>query len=70
MDTEHLTTANENDKQIIPLKDDDNNILSGDNKVDVGIKPDVKDNNTKVQICSCSFKLVFNCFSKKNSDDH
>ena len=46
-------------------KDDDVNVLSGDNKVDVDIEPDVKSNDVYLQLCSCS--LVFNCFSN-NSD--
>ena len=47
-------------------KDDDVNVLSGDNKVDVEIEPDVKGNSTYIQICSCS--LIFNCFTRgKNS---
>ena len=46
-------------------KDDDVNVLSGDNKVDVEIEPDVKGNYTYVQICSCS--LILNCFRGSNS---
>jgi len=50
--------------------DDDVNVLSGDNKIDVGIKPDVKSNDVYLQLCSCS--MVFNCFTRnstaKNSD--
>ena len=46
-------------------KDEDNdvNVLSGDNKVDVEIEPDVKGNKTNLyfQLCSCS--LIFHCFS-------
>ena len=49
---------------------DDVNVLSGDNKVDVGIAPDVKSNDVYLQLCSCS--MVFNCFTSnstaKNSD--
>lgn len=49
---------------------DDVNVLSGDNKVDVDIKPDVKSNDLYLQLCSCS--IVFNCFTRnstaKNSD--
>jgi hypothetical protein len=49
--------------------DNDVNVLSGDNKVDVEIEPDVKANkiNMYVQICSCS--IIFHCFSnnKKNN---
>jgi hypothetical protein len=44
-------------------KENDVNVLSGDNKVDVEIEPDVKSNNVYVQLCSCSLSLVFNCFS-------
>jgi len=51
-------------------EDDDINVLSGDNKIDVGIKPDVKSNDVYLQLCSCS--MVFNCFTRnstaKNSD--
>lgn len=52
-------SINENDKNI----DKDVNVLSGDNKVDVEIEPDVKSNkiNMYVQICSCS--IIFHCFS-------
>jgi hypothetical protein len=39
----------------------DANILGGDNKVDVEIEPDVKNNSTKIQLCSCVF--VWNCFT-------
>ena len=49
-------------------KDEDNdvNVLSGDNKVDVEIEPDVKGNKTNLyfQLCSCS--LIFHCFSNNN----
>jgi hypothetical protein len=43
--------------------ENDVNVLSGDNKVDVEIEPDVKANkiNMYVQICSCS--VIFHCFS-------
>ena len=43
--------------------ENDVNVLSGDNKVDVEIEPDVKANkiNMYVQICSCS--IIFHCFS-------
>ena len=51
-------------------KDDDINVLSGDNKINVGIKPDVKSNDVYLQLCSCS--MVSNCFTQnstaKNSD--
>lgn len=48
-----------------PNSDDDVNVLSGDNKVDVGITPDLK--NIRVQFCSCS--IVFNCFSRPYKDE-
>ena len=57
------TSGDENDVNDV-------NVLSGDNKVDVDIEPDVKSNDIYLQICSCS--LVFNCLTKdstaKNSD--
>ena len=49
----------------IVKKDDDVNVLSGDNKVDVEIEPDVKGNYIYLQICSCS--LIFNCFTRGNN---
>jgi len=47
---------------------DDVNVLSGDNKVDVEIEPDVKANkiNMYVQICSCS--IIFHCFSNNKEN--
>jgi hypothetical protein len=61
---------NNEDNQDKINKDDDVNVLSGDNKIDVGIKPDVKSNDVYLQLCSCS--MVFNCFTRnstaKNSD--
>jgi hypothetical protein len=61
------SNQNDTDKKIDTNQnntDDDNNILSGDNKIDVGIKPDIKDNVVPIQICSCSLNVIFNCFSK------
>jgi hypothetical protein len=62
-----IIDRNGNDKND---DDDDINVLSGDNKIDVGIKPDVKSNDVYLQLCSCS--MVFNCFTRnstaKNSD--
>ena len=56
------TTDNQQDNQ----PDNDVNLLSGDNKVDVEIEPDVKGNkiNMYVQLCSCS--IIFHCFSNNN----
>ena len=65
-----LQTQTSNSDEPIQNHDDDINVLSGDNKIDVGIKPDVKSNDVYLQLCSCS--LVFNCFTTnstaKNSD--
>jgi len=52
-------------EEKIVKNDDDVNVLSGDNKVDVEIEPDVKGNSTYIQLCSCS--LVFNCFTRGNN---
>jgi len=48
--------------------EDDVNVLSGDNKVDVEIEPDVKANkiNMYVQVCSCS--IIFHCFSNNKEN--
>jgi hypothetical protein len=58
------------DYKVDDKADDNINVLSGDNKIDVGIKPDVKSNDLYLQLCSCS--IVFNCFTRdstaKNSD--
>jgi hypothetical protein len=66
-----ITTPNlQSNPDEIHHNNDDINVLSGDNKIDVGIKPDVKSNDVYLQLCSCS--LVFNCFTTnstaKNSD--
>ena len=64
------STPKSNSDETQQNHDDDINVLSGDNKIDVGIKPDVKSNDVYLQLCSCS--LVFNCFASnstaKNSD--
>ena len=44
--------------------DNDNNKFLSDAQVDVGIKPDVKSNDVKIQFCSLSFNIVFNCCAK------
>ena len=64
LETEHKISNNEKIDKNQNNTDDDNNILSGDNKIDVGIKPDIKDNVVPIQICSCSLNVIFNCFSK------
>jgi hypothetical protein len=46
-------------------KEDDVNVLSGDNTVDVDIEPDVKSNDLYLQLCSCS--LIFNFFSNNSN---
>ena len=50
----------------IPDQETDTNVqlLNGDNQVDVEIEPDVKDNKTYVQLCSCTF--VMNCFTRNS----
>jgi hypothetical protein len=40
-------------------------ILDGDNKVDVDIEPDVKNNSTNIQLCSCS--IILNCFTRNTT---
>jgi hypothetical protein len=62
---ENELKENENDKNPKTINDDDINLLSGDNDIDVGIKPDVKQNDVKIQICSCSLSIILNCFNKK-----
>jgi len=65
-----IPTISENMNRDTSDKENDVNVLSGDNKVDVDIEPDVKSNDVYLQLCSCS--LVFNCLTKdstaKNSD--
>jgi len=46
-------------------EEDDVNVLSGDNTVDVDIEPDVKSNDLYLQLCSCS--LIFNFFSNNSN---
>uniref|UniRef100_A0A6C0DI61 Uncharacterized protein n=1 Tax=viral metagenome TaxID=1070528 RepID=A0A6C0DI61_9ZZZZ len=48
----------------ITKDDDDVNLLSGDNKVDVEIEPDVKSNKVNIHIQFCSFSVFLNCFPK------
>ena len=47
-------------------QEEDINVLSGDNKVDVDIEPDVKADGLILQICSCS--LIFNCFTNNSRE--
>lgn len=54
---------NENDNKNV--NDDDINLLSGDNDIEVGIKPDFKQNDVKIQIHLCSLSFILNCFNKK-----
>ena len=65
-----IPTISENMNRDTSDNENDVNVLSGDNKVDVDIEPDVKSNDVYLQLCSCS--LVFNCLTKdstaKNSD--
>jgi hypothetical protein len=64
-DNEHVI---KNDKygQDKEQEEEDVNILSGDNKVDVDIEPDVKADGLILQICSCSF--IFNCFTNNSRE--
>ena len=62
-ETEKIQQEEKEQKNV--NNDDDVNVLSGDNKVDVEIEPDVKGNSTYIQICSCS--LVFYCFTIGNN---
>jgi hypothetical protein len=64
MQNNHNIDTNSIDKsKTSDDNENDVNVLSGDNKVDVEIEPDVKANkiNMYVQICSCS--IIFHCFS-------
>lgn len=56
---------NNNDNDNKNVNDDDINLLSGDNDIEVGIKPDVKQNDVKIQIHLCSLSVILNCFNKK-----
>ena len=58
-----MKTTDNQDNQQDNQQDNDVNLLSGDNKVDEEIEPDVKGNkiNMYVQLCSCS--IIFHCFS-------
>ena len=57
------TTIDIKNEEDTNNKDNDVNVLSGDNKVDVDIEPDVRANDIKmyIQLCSCS--IIFHCFS-------
>jgi len=57
---------NNNSEQHKEKEEEDVNILSGDNKVDVDIEPDVKADGFILQICSCSF--IFNCFTNNSRE--
>lgn len=47
------------------ISDDDVNVLNGPNDVDVAIRPDVRSNDVKVQICGLSVSFICNCFSRE-----
>jgi predicted RNase H-like nuclease (RuvC/YqgF family) len=47
------------------VEETDVNVLSGDNKVDVDIEPDVKSNDVNLQLCS--FSLVLNCCTSNST---
>jgi hypothetical protein len=48
-----------------PKSTEDNDVVRvlSDAKVDVDIEPDVKSNDVKIQLCSCS--IVLYCFSNR-----
>jgi hypothetical protein len=60
---DNIDTNSIDKSKISDDNENDVNVLSGDNKVDVEIEPDVKANkiNMYLQICSCS--IIFHCFS-------
>jgi hypothetical protein len=55
-----------NDNKHHVANDDDINLLSGDNKVDVEIEPDVKSNNVNIHLQFCSCSVFLHCFSKNS----
>jgi flagellar hook-length control protein FliK len=58
--THDKETTHDKQEETKPVSDDDINVLSGPNDVDVAIRPDVKDNRILIQFCSCS--VIFSCF--------
>lgn len=64
MENNTVDPKNEKDNK----EENDVNVLSGDNKVDVDIEPDVKSNDIKmyIQLCSCS--IIFHCFSNNTNN--
>ena len=48
------------------MENQEENIINNDD-VNVGIKPDVKNNRVVVSLCSCSIFCVFN--NKDNTED-
>jgi hypothetical protein len=68
LNTENIDTNSIDKSKTLDNEDNDVNVLSGDNKVDVEIEPDVKANkiNMYVQFCSCS--IIFHCFSNNKEN--
>ena len=62
--SETMTRDNINN-ETEPVENNDVNVLSGDNKVDVDIEPDVKSNDVNLQLCS--FSLVLNCCTSNSN---
>jgi hypothetical protein len=65
-DDVNVVNSNKNDNKDHVANDDDINLLSGDNKVDVEIEPDVKSNNVNIHLQFCSCSVFLHCFSKNS----
>jgi len=65
-DDVNVVNSNKNDNKHHVANDDDINLLSGDNKVDVEIEPDVKSNNVNIHLQFCSCSVFLHCFSKNS----
>jgi len=65
-DAENSNNNDNNDNKDKPdvTNDDNINLLSGDNQVDVEIEPDVKSNNVNIHLQFCSCSVFLHCFSK------
>ena len=71
---EHILESTEMDTNVVQnpelnsqqkVSDDDINVLSGPNDVDVAIRPDVHSNDVKIQLCGLSLSFICNCFSRE-----
>lgn len=63
--TEEETKNDKTGEKEKMVSDDDVNILSGPNDVDVAIRPDVRSNDVKIQICGLAVSFICNCFSRE-----